>query len=421
MDRKLTIIQLDEKTLSSMDVEALKFAANEAGEAVEKAKHNAVEHAIRCGRFLAAAQKKIPHGQWMAWVGVNFDYGRSTAQTYMTLAANYQRAGNLTEAASIREALRLIAETPEAQAKAADRAQRKLAAAPAAPQPAKPTAPAAARRESDAPAGQPPGTMHGESYHTRPLPGSDEAPVAAPAQQSQERQRITTTVPTPREHAPRPMTDTVGQALAGGEWFDHWWWHNPSGHQERVTRADIVAAAEHIGEPKPIVERTLEIFGTADVIRVMVATAGTGKPALDLARQLQKAAEVLLASEGKAPAKATAPTNTVLRTFLADFAETACWTETLQDAAASWAAYKQSLAPADRIRTLDSWHASLKRMAKLAETHGVETVVEMVEKSIANGWTGWEHLDAVKRSPAAVKSGRKTNDDWGIQYETVEG
>lgn len=96
-----------------LDVEALAIVANDAAAEVESSARKTVEHAERCGRALLAAKEKVPHGQWTAWLGSNFDYSQPNASRYMAIASNYSRVNNLPNAGSIREALRMIAEDPE--------------------------------------------------------------------------------------------------------------------------------------------------------------------------------------------------------------------------------------------------------------------------------------------------------------------
>jgi hypothetical protein len=95
-----------------LNVEALAVIANESAEQVESSARKTVEHAERCGRALLAAKEKVPHGQWLGWIGANFNYSRTTASQYMQIA-NYKHACNLESATSVREALRLISEDPE--------------------------------------------------------------------------------------------------------------------------------------------------------------------------------------------------------------------------------------------------------------------------------------------------------------------
>jgi hypothetical protein len=73
----------------------------------EKAANTALDHAVRCGQMLRAAKERIPHGSWMKWVENNTTLPHSTVTTFMHLAANSQRVGNL---GTIRGALKLLAD-----------------------------------------------------------------------------------------------------------------------------------------------------------------------------------------------------------------------------------------------------------------------------------------------------------------------
>ncbi len=44
-----------------------------------------VEHGIRAGELLAEAKSKCQHGEWSAWLGVNFEASQRTAQVYMQM------------------------------------------------------------------------------------------------------------------------------------------------------------------------------------------------------------------------------------------------------------------------------------------------------------------------------------------------
>jgi hypothetical protein len=104
-----TLISFDD-----LDVEALAVIANDAAEEVETNARKTVEHAERCGRALLAAKEKTKHGQWLAWVGANFNYSQQTASDYMRIA-DYGRARNLEEATSVRAALKMISDDPEVE------------------------------------------------------------------------------------------------------------------------------------------------------------------------------------------------------------------------------------------------------------------------------------------------------------------
>jgi hypothetical protein len=67
----------------------------------------------------------VPHGEWLVWLGKNWNYSQQTASNYIQMA-NYQHAGNLTDAKSIREALRMMSdEKQEAESAIVPRAERK--------------------------------------------------------------------------------------------------------------------------------------------------------------------------------------------------------------------------------------------------------------------------------------------------------
>jgi hypothetical protein len=109
-----------------MALETLAEAANDAGEQVEKHAKSAVSIAITAGRALAAAKSQVPHGEWLEWLGKNWNYSQQTASNYIQIA-NYQHAGNLTDAKSIREALRMMSDEKQEMVESAivPRAERK--------------------------------------------------------------------------------------------------------------------------------------------------------------------------------------------------------------------------------------------------------------------------------------------------------
>jgi hypothetical protein len=109
-----------------MALETLAEAANDAGEQVEKHAKSAVSIAITAGRALTAAKSQVPHGEWLGWLGKNWNYSQQTASNYIQIA-NYQHAGNLTDAKSIREALRMMSDEKQEVVESAivPRAERK--------------------------------------------------------------------------------------------------------------------------------------------------------------------------------------------------------------------------------------------------------------------------------------------------------
>lgn len=102
---------MSEIIIASLPPETLAEMANEAAELAQSSMQTAILRAVDCGRYLQAAKAQIPHGQWRAWLGVNFDREARTATRYMQLAVAFD-GGNprLTSETSIRQALRIIAE-----------------------------------------------------------------------------------------------------------------------------------------------------------------------------------------------------------------------------------------------------------------------------------------------------------------------
>lgn len=76
----------------------------------------AVQHATNCGLMLLQIKASKQHGEWLPWLSGEIEAGRlevkrSQANTYMRVASNYQRAGNLPDGAtSIRAALELLSD-----------------------------------------------------------------------------------------------------------------------------------------------------------------------------------------------------------------------------------------------------------------------------------------------------------------------
>lgn len=99
----------------SMELEHLAEAANMAAEQVEKSARSMVQHADRAGRALLEAKSRLPHGNWMPWLGANFDQSISLANKYMAIASNSECIPNLLEAPNITQAMRMITEAREEQ------------------------------------------------------------------------------------------------------------------------------------------------------------------------------------------------------------------------------------------------------------------------------------------------------------------
>jgi len=101
---------MNQISIVGLPLETLAEMANEAAEVAQKSMTQAVQKAIDCGRYLHAAKAHVPHGQWAAWIGANFDRDQRTATRYMQLATASETRASISDAASIREALRLIAD-----------------------------------------------------------------------------------------------------------------------------------------------------------------------------------------------------------------------------------------------------------------------------------------------------------------------
>ena len=104
---------MNEISIGGLPLEALAEMANEAAELAERDMVSAVGRAWDCGRYLLAAKQQVPHGQWMHWVRVNFDRELRTASRYMQLAGAFQSRAAIAEAASIRQAMRMISQPEE--------------------------------------------------------------------------------------------------------------------------------------------------------------------------------------------------------------------------------------------------------------------------------------------------------------------
>jgi hypothetical protein len=102
-------------SFEGMALEDLADIANTAAGHVEGHMKTMVEHAHRCGRALIEAKAQLNHGEWLSWLGRNFDQTISLANKYMAIASNSERIPNLLEAPSITQAMRMITEAREEQ------------------------------------------------------------------------------------------------------------------------------------------------------------------------------------------------------------------------------------------------------------------------------------------------------------------
>ena len=246
-----------------------------AGE-FDKATLRAVEHAWHAGRALLAAKKLIPHGQWGQWLSDNFE-GRSqqTASNWMRLAANYQSAGNLE---SVKHGLLMLEESPEKQAKKAEREARKAEAPPKSLAPATPAPPVSAgtiRHENPPSQPQRPAWLADPDELDRPEE-DDLSPLPRTNTHHTSANRRT---PDARE------TDRVGivppddpRSYHDGHWYE---WNEDRGRMVAVTEDQILWRGKAIGEARGLVltvsDTVTQSWGTASVVE----HAGTTTPVVE--------------------------------------------------------------------------------------------------------------------------------------------
>jgi hypothetical protein len=83
--------------------------ANMAAEQAEKNAKITVSMAITAGTELNAAKSSIPHGEWLKYLGKNWNYSQQTASRYMAIASKLLTMSNLNDAETVNDALRMIA------------------------------------------------------------------------------------------------------------------------------------------------------------------------------------------------------------------------------------------------------------------------------------------------------------------------
>ena len=356
------MIQLD-----FLPVETLAAMANEAAAACEASGRKTVEHAATCGRALLAAKAQVKHGEWLDWLAENFHQSRRVADRYMEIA-NWPRAANLEEATSIRDALRMIAESPEKQAKKAEREARKGETPPKPLAPATPAPPVSSgtiRNENPPAAPAPPAKLERPAWLADPdemgMPGVDAMPPLPKTNTHHTAENRRT--PDARE------TDRVGivppddpRTYHDGHWYE---WSEDRGRMVAVTDAEILRRAD-------------EIRGQA-----VVEHAVTTNPVMEHKR------DSVSSKPGKVPTVQQLITAVGDRVHDGDWQD--LWRGKLEKAVEAWARYKQSLTGKAKVRSMESWEAALTRIENVAHDRGVDAVADMIEKAIANGWQGWEH------------------------------
>jgi hypothetical protein len=112
------------------DIRSLGREIAERERAIQALRRAAGEH---CGAWLAEvalqgqalikAKFAVGHGNFGTWLKVNCPFSHDTANVYMRVAANYERARNLGEGASLRHAVALLT---EGEGNAQDKPERAL-------------------------------------------------------------------------------------------------------------------------------------------------------------------------------------------------------------------------------------------------------------------------------------------------------
>lgn len=109
---------------ADMQPDALAEIANDAAEQAEKHGRKSVQSAIVAGEALAAARQQIPHGEWLAWLKINWNYTQQWGSRLIQVA-NYAHGRNLEDFASVKQVLREIGEeSAEREPKAAEHAEK---------------------------------------------------------------------------------------------------------------------------------------------------------------------------------------------------------------------------------------------------------------------------------------------------------
>jgi hypothetical protein len=234
------LIQLD-----SLPVETLAEMANEAAAACEASGRKTVEHAATCGRALLAIKAQLRHGEWGQWLEDNFHQTQKRAEQFMEIAKS-NRGSILEDATSVRHALRLIAETPEKQAKKAEREAKKLEAPPKSLAPATPAPPVSSGviRHQDAPNPQTQPQKPEWLADPDDLDRSEEADLPQLPRTNTHHTAANRRTPDARE------TDRVGivppddpRTYHDGDWYE---WSDPLNRMISVSEDDILAEADRI-------------------------------------------------------------------------------------------------------------------------------------------------------------------------------
>jgi Protein of unknown function (DUF3102) len=97
-------------------LEQLAFEINSAHEAGERSARNGLDRFKEAGEALLKAKERLPHGEWLPWLGKNVKFSERTVRRYMALASGWEKIKSVI-VADLTAALRLLAEDPDAKPK----------------------------------------------------------------------------------------------------------------------------------------------------------------------------------------------------------------------------------------------------------------------------------------------------------------
>jgi hypothetical protein len=356
-------------------VETLAEMANEAAAACEASGRKTVEHAATSGRALLAAKAQVKHGEWLSWLADNFHWSQQRASQFMEIA-NYYARSNLESAETIQGALRMIAESPEKQAKKTQREAKKLETPPKSLAPATPAPPVSS------------GVIRYENPPNPQTQPQKPAWLADPDELDRPEETDLPSLPKTNTHHTAENrrtpdareTDRIGivppddpRSYHDGHWYE---WSEDRGRMVAVTDEEILRRAD-------------EIRGQAIV-----------EPAKDTSTVVEPTKEIVSSKPGKVPTAQQLTTAVGDRVHDGDWQD--LWRGKLEKAVEAWARYKQSLTGKAKVRSMESWEAALTRIENVAHDCGVDAVCDMIQKAIANGWQGWEHETNDRNSRGAA-------------------
>ena len=224
--------------LDRMELEDIEEGAKAAIEAMKKSLTNSYEHMIRVGHFLNAMKAKLPHGAWGPWLQENFDDSRQWAHKLMTCAAdraNVKSTLQMTTVSTIEQHYSMLMNTPEKQARKAEREAKKLETLPKPPAPAPATTTPPAKLERPAWLADPDELERPEEDDLPPLPRTNTHHTAANRRTPDARETDRIGIVPPDD--PRTYHD--------GHWYE---WNEDRGRMVAVTDEEILRRADEIRE-----------------------------------------------------------------------------------------------------------------------------------------------------------------------------